>query len=426
VDEEEMTQGQDADVLIIGGGPAGASAAAVLAMHGRKVLVLEKEKFPRYHVGESLMPFCYFPLERIGALKKVQASHFPKKYSVQFVRMDGHQSQPFYFFQHSDHPSTTTWQVPRDEFDQLLLDNAREKGAEVIEEITVKDVIANEEGTIVGVSAVDKDGQRREFRAPMTIDASGRDSLAQLKAGWRVRDGKLNKLAIWTYYKGAQRDSGYDEGATTVAYLPNKGWYWYIPLPNDVVSVGLVAEKEYLFRGGEKDLATIFQRSIPENVWIRDHLATGQPFGPYRITGEYSYRSRHCASDGLLLAGDAFAFLDPVFSSGVFLALKTGEMAGDAVHAALTAGDFSAAQFKPYSDTVCAGLESMRKLVYAFYDEGFSFKQVFMKDPSVRGRLTDCLIGDLFTDFDSLFRVVGEFAALPPPLTHGGPLVRAL
>ncbi len=409
------------DAIVVGGGPSGSTAAAVLAMNGRRPLILEKEKFPRYHIGESLIPHCYFTLERIGMIDKLRASDFPKKYSVQFVSPNGNVSQPFYFFQHRDHPSSQTWQVLRSRFDQMLLDNARDKGATVIEEITVRDLI-RENHTVVGVRAIDKDGNTREFRAPVTIDATGRDGLTQIKHGWRVRDPYLDKIAIWTYFRGAKRDPGLDEGATTVAYLPHKGWFWYIPLPDDVVSVGIVAESSYLYRD-TRELPEIFCREIGNNLWIKDHLTPGQPFGPYRVTAEFSYRARHCATDGLVMTGDAFAFLDPVFSSGVFLALKSGEMAADAVDAALTDGDVSAVRFEEYGRQLCHGIESMRKLVYAFYDEAFSFKEVIMKYPQLRGRLTDCLIGDLFTNFDDLFAAVGQFARVPSPLSHGKPLI---
>ena len=230
------------DAIVIGGGPAGSTTAAVVAEKGRRVLVLEKEKFPRYNIGESLMPYCYFSLQRIGVLERIQRSHFPKKYSVQFINTRGQVSQPFYFFQHLKHEASTTWQVLRSEFDQILLDNAREKGAEVREETVVTDTI-RENGAVTGVRAVSKNGEKEKFLAPVTIDASGRDAFAMARKRWKVRDPYLNKIAIWTYYKGAARDPGLDAGATTVAYLPENGWFWYIPLPEDTVSVGIVAEK---------------------------------------------------------------------------------------------------------------------------------------------------------------------------------------
>jgi flavin-dependent dehydrogenase len=313
-----------------------------------------------------------------------------------------------------------TWQVVRSEFDQMLLDNARQKGAQVMEETTVRELI-REDGAVRGVKAVAKNGETLEFRAPITIDATGRDAFSVTRNGWKVRDPQLNKIAVWTYYKGAQRDAGKDEGATTVAYVPEKGWFWYIPLPDDIISVGIVAEQEYLYKDS-RDLETIFQREVKNNSWIEQHLAVGQQTGPYRVTGEYSYRSRHCAEDGMVLAGDAFAFLDPVFSSGVFLALRSGEMAADAVDEALTAGDFSAARFLEYGTQLCYGIESMRRLVYSFYDRAFSFRRFLDAHPDMLTDMNDCLMGNLFRDFKPMFEAVAEFAKIPEPLSHGKPL----
>ncbi len=409
------------DVIVIGGGPAGATASAVLASKGRKVVVLEKDKFPRYHVGESLLPYCYFPLDRLGLIPKMKASHFPKKYSVQFVSMEGRLSVPFYFFQHWDHEAANTWQVLRSEFDQMLLDNSREKGAEVIEEITARELIWKD-GAVTGVKAISKDGEAREFHAPMTIDATGRDMFAISRNSWQVRDPYLNKIAIWTYYKDAKRDPGLDEGATTVAFVPDKGWFWYIPLPDGVTSVGVVAEKDYLYRDS-RDLATIFQLEVAAQPWVKDHVDCGQQTGQYYVTGEFSYRSRHCSANGLVLTGDAFGFLDPVFSSGVFLALRAGELVADTVDAALTEGDYSASRFTEYGESMNKGIEAMRKLVYCFYNNNFSFKDFLMKNPTMKGDLTDCLIGNLYRDFDPMFEAMSEFAEVPKPVPHGMPFV---
>jgi len=409
------------DAIVVGGGPAGSTAAAVLASKRRRVVLLEKEKFPRYHIGESLLPYTYFPLERIGLIDRMKSSHFPKKYSVQFVSRDGRASQPFYFFTHLKHQAAGTWQVLRSEFDQMLLDNARAKGVEVLEETMVRQMI-QENGAVSGVKAVGKNGETLEFHAPITIDASGRDALAVTRSGWKVRDPFLNKIAVWTYYQGALRDPGIDEGATTIAYLPQKGWFWYIPLPENMVSVGAVAEKTYLYNG-TRDLATIFHHEVANNAWVQQHLAPGRQTGPYRVTGEYSYRSRYCAADGLVLVGDAFAFLDPVFSSGIFLALRSGELAADAVDAALTAGDVSASRFSEYGVQMCKGIEAMRKLVYTFYDLEFSFRKFIDRYPHLHGDVTDCLMGNLFRDFNPLFEAVASFASVPEPLEHGKPLI---
>ncbi len=409
----------DCDVLIIGAGPAGTTAATILAGEkGRKVIVLEKEHFPRYHVGESLIPHCWDTLDRLGMTERLDAKGFQSKQSVQFVSEEGELSTPFYFSKHTDHPRAKTWQVDRETFDTMMMERAREAGAEVREGVKVIEFLEQDD-VIVGVLAEDESGRRFELRAPITMDASGRDALFQRKKKWRKRDPKLNKIAIWTLYKGAKRDPGVDEGATTIAYVKEKGWFWNIPLKDDIVSTGIVAERDYLYRDG-RDLAGIYEREIKENKWIQEHLSEGEQFGQYWVTGEYSYRAENCATDGLVLIGDAFAFLDPVFSSGVYLALTTGSISADAVDKALDLGDTSGEQFREYGERVCKGIEWMRKLVYAFYDDDFSFKDVVMKYADVRRDLTDCLIGDLMDkDYSDLFDRVSEFADLPSDLPHG-------
>src|SRR5688572_8387883 len=411
------------DVIIIGGGPSGSSAGAILAEHGHKALILEREKFPRYHIGESLLPFTYQPLKRLGLIEKMRASAFVKKYSVQFVSPSGRASQPFYFNARYDADVSQTWQVLRSEFDLMLLNNAREKGAAVLEETAVTEFIKEGE-RVLGVRAENKSGKKFEFRAPITIDCSGREAFSAVRNRWRMGDPELHKVAVWTYYRGAKRDKGMDEGGTTVAFVPEKGWFWYIPLHNDVVSVGVVAEGKYLTRDGVKDAEQIFKREITQNKWIEEYLSHGQQFGQYWITGEYSYHAKYCAAPGLVLAGDAFCFLDPVFSSGVMLALKSGVMAGDVVHEAILARDFSPARFAEYGRQLREGIENMRKLVYAFYNENFSFRDLTNKYPDLAGEITDCLSGDVNKDFSRLFTAVAEFAPVPAPLPFGAPLLK--
>lgn len=407
------------DAIVVGGGPAGSSTAALLAEKGHDVLVVEKEKFPRYHVGESLMPFCYFPLERLGLIDTLMESANPRKYCVQFVRQDGFLSQPFYFFQHFDHPSSTTWQVWRSEFDKMILDKARSNGATVMEETKANKLIKSGD-RVEGISVESEELGSLDLHAPIVVDASGRDCFAAHKQKWMVRDPELKKIALWTYFKGAKRDPGLDEGATTVAYLPNKGWFWYIPLSGDMVSVGIVAERDYLFNGSTKDHEEIFQREVMNNEWIKEHLAEAEQTGEYRITGEYSYRNRYCASEGLVLAGDALGFLDPVFSSGVFLALKSGVMLADEIDLALKAGDLSAKSFDRYGKRMQSSIETMRKIVYAFYDKDFSFGDIAKRGDHLRAALTDCLIGNVDdNEFRELFDAMSDLADLPEPIEHG-------
>ena len=409
------------DAIVVGAGPAGSTTGALLAEKGHDVLIVEKEKFPRYHVGESLMPFCYFPLERLGLVDTLMESANPRKYCVQFVRQDGFLSQPFYFFQHFDHPSSTTWQVWRSDFDKMILDKARENGASVMEETKAKGLIKNGE-RVEGIRVESKEMGLLELNAPIVIDASGRDCFAAHKEKWMIRDPELKKIALWTYYKGAKRDPGLDEGATTVAYLPEKGWFWYIPLSGDMVSVGIVAENDYLFNGSTRDHREIFQREVQNNEWIKEHLAEAEQTGEYRTTGEYSYRNRYCASEGLVLAGDALGFLDPVFSSGVFLALKSGVMLADEIDLALKAGDLSAKSFERYGKRMQTSIETMRKIVYAFYDNDFSFGDLAKRGEHLRAALTDCLIGNVDdNEFRELFDAMSDLAELPEPIEHGLP-----
>ena len=409
------------DVLVIGAGPAGTAAASILAEKGRRVLVLEKNRFPRYHIGESLIPFTYHALDRLGLIPKLKSSCFVKKYSVQFVAPSGRASQPFYFYDRYDRNTVAqTWQVLRSDFDQMLVENARERGAEVREGITVTDFF-REDGAYVGVRARDEDGVEHEFRAPFTVDATGREALAATRNAWRRGDPKLNKVAVWTYYKGAQRDEGLDAGATTVAFIPNKGWFWYIPQHNDQISVGVVADGKYLTRDGIKDPETIFNREVTQNKWIESHLASGKSLGEYWLTAEYTFRSEYSAANGLVLIGDAYGFLDPVFSSGLMLALKSGVHAADTIHEALNDGDCRAERFNDYSESMRESIENMRKLVYAFYDPNVSFKTVTEKHPSVYGDLTDCLSGDVNKDFSRMFAAFQEFTEIPSILPYGMP-----
>ena len=401
------------DAIVIGGGPSGSTTAALLAEYGHKVLLLEREAMPRYHIGESLIPYTWFTLNRLGLVEKMRQSANPKKYSVQFVSITGKVSQPFYFFQTIQHECSVTWQVVRSEFDKMLLDNARDKGAEIRQGVTVRDVLM-EGSRVVGVRCDekdDKDGQRRsvEIRAKVVVDASGRDSLLSRKFNWKDRDKDLNKIAVWTYFRGAKRDPGVDEGATTVAYVKNKGWFWYIPQHSDILSVGVVGEPGYLYRD-TRNPDEIFAREVRDCRWVYDHVKDAQQVEPVRVTGEYSYHSKHIGGDGFCLVGDAFAFLDPLFSTGVFLALKSGEMAADAIHAGLAANDLSTDRFDAYLQKQRQAVTSFRSLVCAFYDLTFSFREFLKVYPHLHNSIVDTLVGNVFNDLTPLYQALGEFA----------------
>ena len=399
--------GRDPDVVVIGGGPSGATVATLVAAAGRSVVLLERDRFPRYHIGESLIPETFGVLERLGMLPKLRGSRFVEKHSVQFVTEHGRLSEPFYFADYKPHESAQTWQVTRDEFDRMLLDNAREQGVRVREGVRVLEVLF-EGGRAVGVRAVDESGREEVIRAAVVVDAAGQSCLIPDRLGLRQWDPVLKKAAIWTYWKGARRDSGRDAGATLVLQTQGKaGWFWYIPLADDVTSVGVVASFDHLFRDRSRDPEAIYFDEVARCPGVQPRIAGAERIGPFRVAKEYSYRSREIAGDGWVLVGDAFGFLDPLYSSGILLALTSGAMAADAIVAALEAGDPSRERLGAWGPRYVAGLERMRKLVCAFYD-GLNFGAFVRRHGELKGLITDVLIGDIFNP---------EIDRLWPPMT---------
>src|SRR6187200_1035466 len=384
------------DVVVIGGGPAGSTTATLLAQQGVSVELFEREKFPRFHIGESLIPETYWVLKRLNMLEKMQRSHFVKKYSVQFVNAAGKLSAPFYFWDNKPHECSQTWQVVRGEFDKMMLDNAREHGVAAHEGIRVIDVLF-EDQRAVGVTIQFEGGARRDVRAKVVVDASGQNGLLQNRFRLRVWDPLLNKGAVWTYWKGAYRDTGRDEGATMVLQTANKkGWFWYIPLHNNIVSVGVVAPFDYLFKGRGEYSAT-YNEEVELCPNVKARVSTAKRVSGYFATKDYSYRATRIAGDGWVMVGDAFGFLDPLYSSGVLLALKSGELAADAIADGLAAGETSAAQLGRWGEEFNRGVDRMRRLVCEYYD-GFSFGKFIREFPHLRNTVTDLLIGDLFHD----------------------------
>src|SRR5262245_12407552 len=406
------------DVVVIGGGPAGSTCSTLLAQHGCRVELFERERFPRFHIGESLIPETYWVLKRLKMLPKMQASHFVKKYSVQFVNASGKLSAPFYFWDNKPHECSQTWQVVRSEFDQMMLDNARERGVTVHEGVRVVDVMF-EGDRAVGVTIQEDGGKRRDIDAQVVVDASGQAGLIQNRLRLRVWDPTLNKGAIWTYWKGAYRDTGKDEGATMVLQTADRnGWFWYIPLHDDLVSVGVVAPFDYLFkngassrlgadlssskvgasgRPGEGSYEATYQDEVERCAAVKARIAPATRATGYFATKDYSYRATQVAGDGWVMIGDAWGFLDPLYSSGVLLALRSGEMAADAIVEGFGTSDTSGAQLGKWGPLFNEGVDRMRRLVCEYYD-GFSFGNFVRNYPDLRGTVTDLLIGDLFTD----------------------------
>ena len=406
------------DVIVMGGGPAGSSVAGILAREGRQVILFEKEIFPRHHIGESLMTDTYWTFRRLGLLEKLKESPFVRKYSVQFANSAGKESRPFYFFEAVHHESAVTWQVTRAQFDHLLLNHAAEQGATVHQGVLVKQVLFDGDRA-VGVEVQMQDGTRQKFYANVVVDATGQTAMLSNKFRWRVRDPNLKKAVLYSYFKGAHREPDLNGGATLVLRTEqgSNGWFWYIPLENDITSVGIVADPEYLLKNRGQDLAKIFQEEIDKCEPCRKRVAEGERVDKIYSILDYSYRSKQNAGNGFILIGDAYGFLDPIYSSGVLLALKMAELAADAIHDAFNHDDFSAARLGQYQAKLDRGIESMRKLVYAFYNEGFSFSGFLRKYPEERTHIINLLIGDVFREgIDSIYGPMSEFAEIPPPL----------
>ena len=405
-----MSESTQPHVIVIGGGPSGSTAATLIAQKGHRVRLFEREKFPRFHIGESLIPQTYWTLKRLNMLDKMKGSHFIQKYSVQFVGASGRLSEPFYFWDNRPHECSQTWQVRRSEFDQKMIENAAEHGVDVQQGVRVLEVLF-EGDRAVGVRVQNEDGSgERIERADVIVDASGQSSLIMGKLGLREWDPVLKKAAVWTYWEGAYRDTAKDEGATIVLQNQDKtGWFWYIPLHDNIVSVGVVAGYEYLFKNRDtKDFEKLYHEEVAKCPAVKQRIEIGKRADIYRAAKEYSYRSQRAAGNGWVLVGDAFGFLDPLYSSGVLLALKSGELAADAVCEGLAKGDTSAAQLGAWEADYVRGMDRMRSLVCAYYS-GFSFGRFVAAHPHRKGDITDLLIGDLFRpELDETLGLVAE------------------
>jgi flavin-dependent dehydrogenase len=299
-----------------------------------------------------------------------------------------------------------------------LINHAAEQGATVHQGVLVKQVLF-EGDRAVGVEVEMQDGTREKFYANVVVDATGQAAMLSNKFRWRVRDPKLKKAVLYSYFKGAHREPDLNGGATLVlrTQAGSGGWFWYIPLENDITSVGIVADPDYLLKGRGQDLAKIFHEEIEKCEPCRRRVEPGERVDKIYSILDYSYRSKHNAGNGFIIIGDAYGFLDPIYSSGVLLALKMAELAADAIHDAFNHDDFSAARLGQYQAKLDRGIESMRKLVYAFYNDGFSFAGFLRKYPDERVHIINLLIGDVFKEgVDSVYGPMSEFAEIPPPL----------
>ncbi|HWL93966.1 MAG TPA: NAD(P)/FAD-dependent oxidoreductase [Phycisphaerae bacterium] len=411
------------EVIVIGGGPSGSTVATLLAKQGHRVLILERAKFPRHHIGESLIPYTYFTLKKLGMIEKLKASDFVKKESVQFVSASGKDSAPFFFPDLDPSEWSSTWQVTRSKFDQMLLDNARENGVEVIEQANVKEVLFetgkpgrpdSDSPRAIGVRTV-IGGETRDIHARVTVDATGQSAMLSRRFKLRYGDEKLKNAVIYGYWTGAQRDEGRNAGATLVIALPaTQGWFWFIPLEDGITSVGVVAPPDYLYNGRSDDPEAILNEEIANTPGLARRLTRATRVDKIYTTADFSYRSRRAAGNGWALVGDAFGFLDPLYSSGVMLALKSGELAAEAIHEALVAGDVSEASLSKFGPKVAQGMQRIRMLVYAYYDPTFRMGGFVRQYPHLKNDITRVLVGDVFEDdLAELFDTMARHIKLP-------------
>lgn len=383
------------DCVVIGGGPAGTTAAALIAEVGFRTLLVEREVFPRPHVGESLMPETYWVFQRLGVLDQLRKSSYSKKVGVQFVNHTGKESAPFFFWSHDKRECSQTWHVDRAEFDKMLFDNAAAQGATCCDGTRVVDVIF-QDGRATGVKLRSSNDESRVIAAQVVIDATGQQALIASKLGLRRVNPDLRKAAIWGHFRGGYRDEEGGGVKTVIMHTAEKkSWFWYIPQSNDVVSVGVVGDRDYLLQGRGAP-AEAFAEELDHCATLKSWLARSESIDSLQVAKEFSYTTDRAAGDGWVLTGDAWGFIDPIYSTGVYFALKSAELAADCVVDALRSGDLSAAVLGAWIPDFTRQTGRLRTLVSAFYSGEFRVGKFIEQYPEHRKELVDLLIGRVF------------------------------
>jgi len=354
------------DVVVVGGGPGGSSTATFLADGGLRVALFERERFPRFHVGESLMPATMLLLEELGARAAIEERGFQLKYGATFIDEDNNAAtQTFYFLPGQPWPNYS-YQVPRAEFDTVLLEHATKRGVTVFQPATVEGMEFDAGGVTLTVSG---ENGRFSVRAKMLVDATGRDALLATRYGRRTRIPNLGKVALFAHYKGAARRSGLEEGNIRV-YVFREGWFWWIPLAGDVTSVGAVCHARTVKQWtGEPE--GLLDAMIARSRGVSENLAGAVRITPVHRVANFSYHNSPVVGDRFVAVGDAIAFVDPIFSGGVYIALRTGQLAAAAILQAFRAGDFSARRFAAYERRVRAGLAPLFQFIHKYYEPSF-------------------------------------------------------
>lgn len=361
------------DVIVIGGGPAGSTAATLLARQGYDVLLFEREKFPREHVGESLLPFCYTLLEQLGIVDELKKS-FVRKPGVRFIDRDGVVSTTWCFNHVISNESYLSFQVIRGEFDHILLKNSARNGADVREETSVIDADTTSSPDEVVVTVVDKAGEKAVHRARFLIDASGREAFIGSKNQWRKPREELDRTAIWSHWGDVKLAGGLEEGLSIIIYMgaEQKGWIWVFPLGENRITAGFVAQNSYireqqqaLRKNGSTDWKTdLCLQELKHSKFVRELLDGSRMLIPMQINGNYSYEVKNHFGSNYAMIGDARGFIDPIFSSGVFLSIKSAFLVADALNAILA----------NKTNGVTAGMEEAYKKITGAY--GFVHRMI--------------------------------------------------
>ena len=390
-----MIANRSYDCVVIGGGPGGCTTASLVAEQGFSTLLLERDKMPRFHVGESLMPETYWIFERLGILHEMDRVGFTKKNGVQFVTSDDKESKPFIFRHHDDRDSSNSWHVKRDQFDHLLWETAFNRGVTTSDETRVLDIEIRKKSPHK-ITIKTPEGKEAEVVAKVLVDASGQSSMIANRLGLKEYYDDLKKAAIWGYFDGAKRAGGGNPEVTCILHTNSKdAWFWYIPLADGTVSVGLVGDNDFVLkRQGPPEKA--FAEEIANCPGIKRRLQDATQVGKFNVAKEFSYRTTQQTGDGWVLVGDAGGFIDPIYSTGVYLALKSGVLAAEAICDGLHRNDLSGEFLGKWTRDYEAGVELLRKLVRAFYVNDFSFGDFIKAHPQHMGNLTDLLIGRVF------------------------------
>jgi flavin-dependent dehydrogenase len=381
------------DAAIIGGGPGGSTVATVLARAGRRVVLFEKEKFPRFHVGESLLPYSLPIFERLGVAEKIRAHGFQEKYGAFFWNETNGGIRPVVFENAEDDQHPMAYQVKRAEFDQLLLSHSESCGARVRDDTRVEEVLFGG-GRAQGVRVRSASGGSEEVRARVVVDASGQDAFLSRRLGTRKFDAKLKRAALFAHYEGVARPPGKSAGDILLP-VEDGVWYWIIPFSDGTSSVGAVFEPALVREIESAEMEGRLEWLIARSKRMQELLAGGRRTSKAYGISDYSASSARLRGDGYALVGDAATFLDPVFSTGVFLAMATGIRAADAIDQALTRhGRVDSKDLARYEREANRLFARFRRFVYGFYDPVY-FEAFCTEKPMERMRkaVTSVLAG---------------------------------